>query len=278
MKIRITNPMQIDWINHGSNVSDSEGIPWHMTTGAEEGINSSPRAHLLTEELTQEILAECQFSKEPAVTQVYALFDGTKFSQWAEIVTDNHLFAGDLGPSVLYGRGICIPLPLGQVNDRPLGEALRFLKYRGEVLATVDCQGLVVNFRLGSQIAMLQLYSFLLRRNRVTSLFDFLLNGTPLAFTEKISINCLVSPCGWPFVNDLPPINIPTELRQNLFMLPPVGMVVASGNSLKEVRMRLKAALHQIENKNAGVQYRIDAHYCKGLVLSAPTYGELVGS
>jgi hypothetical protein len=279
MKIKITNELQIDWMNHSSLVGE-EGIPWHLNAAQGEGINASPRAAILAlGELKEEILREAGFSSEKPVTHGYALFRDGTFSPWVEIVSNNKLFAGDVGPSVVYGRGICLPLPVGQVNDRCLKEALSFLKYTGEVFVSLDKQGVPVDFFLGSQIAIAQLYCFLIRRNRVTSFLEFFTEGKPINFSEKMSINCLVSPVGWPFVEGLAPINIPSELRQNLFMLPPVGIVAASGTTVKETRLRLKAALHQIQEKNSGnVQYRIDAHFQNGLVLTASTYGALAGN
>jgi len=277
MKIRITNELQIDWMNHSSLVGE-EGIPWYLNLGeTEEGINTSPRASALaTEEIVDELKKECGFSTEKPATHVYALFSNGTFSPWVEVLTDNHLMAGDVGPIVSFGRGICLPLPVGQINDRPLKELLNFLKYSGEVLAIVDKQGVPVGFQLGGQIAICQLYAFLIRRNRLSRFLEFFTEGKPIEFNEKISINCLVSPVGFPFVENLPAINIPSELRQNLFMLPPVGIVAASGNSIKEVRLRLKAALHQIQEKNSGnVQFRIDAHFQNGLVLGTPIYAEL---
>jgi hypothetical protein len=276
-KIRITDRIQSDWVNHSSRVGVEEGIPWLTMPCEFEGINSCPRANLLDKGLKQELIEQGDFKSDyEAVGQVYSLFNGEFFGPWADVAISRRVFAGDMGPEGVFGKGVCVLLEKGHIRDSELRQALALLKYQGEVIATVDKTGKVMDFFLGSPFGAMQLYSYLFDRERIDKCLGFILQENPLEASEGICFSVLVGGGDYLSVPNPKPLQVPVEFRQNVFMVGNCGVAVASGKTVKEASVRIKKNLHNLKEKNGEVVYRMDYSYSSGLTLGFPTYGALV--
>ena len=272
--IKLTSNLQEDWKVHCPQLivqGLGDGLLWLLApTAGTAGINSSEKAFSVFadpqyyEELKQETLHQT-----PAVTRVFALYNGEKFSPWAEVGYQARQFSGDIGANLGYAKGIAVKLPEGLVMDRGLKSALDFLEVRGEVLAEIDQQGTVVNFQLGHSQGIFQLYSHLIWKDRISSCLRFLSGDAgEISLKENFSMNTLVTPIGFPF-SPVSDFNIPTEFRMNAFKLGPGCLFVSSGESVKRTRGRLKRILYSIGQE---VQYRNDYHFSEGLVKGMDIY------
>lgn len=274
--ITLTHETQLDWDNHSSLISPAGEIPWCMAPQENvEGINSSEKSALLPHGLYEKILSGGDFSGNK-VGEVYSLFNGETFSPWAEMTMDNRLFAGDMGPGTIFGRGLAIVLPTGMVGDSELKDALKLLSYRGEVAGEIDETGKIVGFHLGSPIGAFRLYSYLFRGDRADKCLRFILGKEKtLIPEEKISLSTFVTPYGFP-LEKTEPLQVPSDFRQNFFVHSPGGVVTVSGNTMKEARVRMKKILRILEKKNGRIQYRIDYWFSTGLSpLAFSLYREL---
>jgi len=245
---------------------------------------------LLHSELMEQLYYnELRFSRQPAVSTLFAFFNGDRFSDFLEVVYSERLMTGEIGPRIGFASGVGIKLKTDPtaalVSLSRIRDVLKQLNYFGEILLEISADYQITFLRFGHFYGHFALFAELSYQSP-QELIEFIFGqGHKAELKNMISVANLISQQPFPLIiqNSQGSIVAPRSAENHLWRMRVMNMVeivlhTTQGSFLGEAKKRWYRTINNMSRHNDELQYRNDFGFLpkgKGFVFEEKTFEDL---
>lgn len=260
--------------------------PSRPVSGDEVPVSIAPAGQLLSQtmvnysDLSRQFMAEPEkrqrfldllgCPKEPAVTQLFSLWNGATWAEWMECNYSGRLMNGDVGPSIGFvcgaGHSAKWEPKDALVNLADVEDFLREIEYRGEVLLGVSSDFHICDIRLGHASGIMSMYSEI---GKLSLAQLYLWADGRDEIVPEVHDSCVVANMASlsPFPGNVQvatgKLKAPASAEKHLWRLNMAGaepvIVTCHGPNVVVARNRVMQTMANIARVHPEVQYRTDA-------------------
>jgi hypothetical protein len=236
---------------------------------------------LLNDELRSDLYQSMGIIPGASTASLYALFNGTKFSEFIEIAYSGRFMTGDIGPDIIFSHGAGIKCKSHIHEAFPalikLREMLTKLQYHGEVFCTISKDFIITDVRFGHNVWAFGMFSEICKSS-VQDMLGFMFEQVEVCeLHESICVANLITSAPFPSRSLTPKkIHAPKGAEKHLWRIPYGGsenvLAICHGSYLKEARKRIRRTIDNLLSFDNELQYRLDYGLRMEFVLNSDEY------
>lgn len=229
------------------------------------------------------------FEKTPNVSSVFAVFNGTEFSDFIEVTHSDRFMNGEVGPRLGFVHGTGLKLQGNPYDMLPqllrVKKALTDIAYRGEVALGISQNYTITGIHFGHLYGHFALFAEICKCD-VQGILEFIFgNVEKLELYDSIVIGNLITQPPFPSTVGTPssPMQADKGAEKHLWRILLGGTTeviihTVHGTYVGEARKRLRRTIEKMLRYSDILQFRTDYGYGGKFVLMREQYEKLLNS